>query len=296
MLQHRNGPEAEVVREDRSRNSAPSPAAGSKSIPRAPQCVSKVVDVPAQPEQSAIIHLALVLAILLKHVPLDLRAKFQRHSQNVQRRTDDQRRLREVLAIDGRGCLRADEEERVERVPERVQSADREAVLRRHLLAHHRRAVDVLLQHACYRHSEDDRAVRAQAQQTVERCVGEQSGPLRQHLAAELLDEVAANTVGEDAILEEWVEGARADEAGRADVVGLFDAALDVVSGARHLVVGFALGGGHGGALGDEVERKETSPCVYTSDATGWCQCFVLVLVTNGAPLPSVGSLSPRRA
>jgi hypothetical protein len=120
---------------------------------------------------------------------------------------------------------------------------------------------------------------------------------LRQHLATELLDEVAADTVGEDAILEEWVEGTRADETGRADVVGLFDAALDVVSGARDLVVGFSLGGRHGGAFGDEVERKETSPCVYTSDATrSGVSALSWFWSRMEAPLSSAGSLSPRRA
>ena len=174
-----------------------------------------------------------------------------------------------MLAVDGRGSLRANEEERVERVEEAVESADREAECRRYLLVHHCRAVDVLLQHAAHRHSEDDRAVRAQAQQAVERCVGEESGSLRQHFAAELLDEVAAIAVGQDAILQERVEGTRPDEAGRSDVVWFFDAALDVVFGARHLVVGFAFGRRHDGDSGDGVRRRKPHlEQVYTSGAT----------------------------
>lgn len=68
-----------------------------------------------------------------------------------------------MLAVAGSGCLRADEEERVERVEDRVESADCKTELRRHLLLHDRCAVDVLLEHAAHGHAEDDGSVWAQA-------------------------------------------------------------------------------------------------------------------------------------
>lgn len=117
----------------------------------------------AQAEQSTLVDLSLVLLIFLECVSLDLRAELQSHSDDIQRRSYDQRGLREVLAVGGSGRLRADEEERVEGVEERVESADRKAKLRWHLLLHDSRAVNVLLEHAAYGHAEDDGAVRAQA-------------------------------------------------------------------------------------------------------------------------------------
>lgn len=59
--------------------------------------------------------------------------------------------------------MRADEEERVKRVEDRVESADRKPKLWWHLLLHDSSAVDVLLEHAAYRHPEDDGSVRTQA-------------------------------------------------------------------------------------------------------------------------------------
>ena len=68
-----------------------------------------------------------------------------------------------MLAVGGGRGLRADEEERVERVEDRVESADHEAEGWRHLLLHDGRVVNVLLEHAAYGHAEDDGPVRAQA-------------------------------------------------------------------------------------------------------------------------------------
>lgn len=142
-----------------------------------------------------------------------------------------------MLAVGRCGGLGADEEERVERVEDGVERANHESVCRRHLLLHDCGAVDVLLEHAAYRHAKDDRAVRAQTQQTVERRVGDEGWALRQHLASDFLDRIAAISLCEDAILQEWVEGTRADEAGGAESAGLLDAALDEVLAARRRVV-----------------------------------------------------------
>ena len=69
--------------------------------------------------------------------------------------------------------------------------------------------------------------------------------------------------------MQERVEGTRPDEAGRSDVVWFFDAALDVVFGARHLVVGFAFGRRHDDDSGDGVRRRKPHlEQVYTSGAT----------------------------
>ena len=117
----------------------------------------------AQAEQPTFVDLSIVLLIFLERVPLNLGAELQSHSDDIQRRSYNQRSLREVLAVGGGGRLRADEEERVEGVEERVERADHEAELRRHLLLHYSRAVDVLLEHAAHRHAKDDGSVRAQA-------------------------------------------------------------------------------------------------------------------------------------
>lgn len=201
MLQHRDATEIEVIHEPRRCDSAPCPATGGDSISSSPQGVPKVVYVSAQSEQPALVNLALVLGIFLERVPLDLRAELQRHAEDVERGAYDQGGLGEVFAVGGGGSLRADEEQRVERVEDRVERADHEAELRRHLLLHDSCAVDVLLEHAAHGHAEDDGSVRAQAEQAVERRVGDERWALGQHFASEAFDRIAAKAFREDAIL-----------------------------------------------------------------------------------------------
>lgn len=208
MLQDRNGAEVEVPNEERSNNSTPSPTARGNRVAGAPKRVSQVVDVSAQTEQATLVYLALVLGIFLENVPLDLRAELQRHAESVQRRADNQRSLREALAVGGSGGLRADEEERVERVEDSVEGANHETGIWRHLLLHDGRAVEVLLQHTPNGHAEDNGPVWAQTKQAVERRVGDESWALRQDLTTDLFDDIAAEAFGEDAILKEGIKSA----------------------------------------------------------------------------------------
>lgn len=76
MLQHRDATEGEVIGEPRGRDSTPCPTASSDGISSAPKSVPKVIYVPAQAEQPALVDLALVLGIFLPCVSLDLGAKF----------------------------------------------------------------------------------------------------------------------------------------------------------------------------------------------------------------------------
>ena len=113
-----------VVRKECCNSGTPNPSSGSKSVPTSPQGIPKIVDMSAKPEQPAPVHLALIRRILLELCPLYFRQEFCQDADHVQRCADDERTLREVLAINRSGSLRTHEEQGVDAVEDCVEGSD----------------------------------------------------------------------------------------------------------------------------------------------------------------------------
>lgn len=252
LVKHGHTTSSEVVEEEPAGDEAPSPTTCSKCVTSPPQRVPAVVDVPRPAKQTARVKLALVLGLLLEGLALSLGNGLEKHADNVESRSNDKGSSRPALpagsfaaSVGDRGSL-GDEEQGVDGVEYSVEGRDLGCILGRHLFVANEELPKNLLGRGANGHAEEGKTVRGESEGINHGEAGVGDRTLAEDLAADALDNSRAKFVAQKGVLQEWIQGAEANEdaaAGRRgslvamDIVLVCQAAFDGHCGGNVLIL-----------------------------------------------------------